>query len=118
MNTEMGELLIGAYLKVIEGCDVVCYNQRPPGGGLKGLHELDVLGLHFGKRTAFLCEVTTHTGGLLYVNNPTTVKPCCSEAPTPESLCGSPTQGVSKSPLPVLVSRGAQGLPYDPVSSD
>lgn len=74
MNTEMGELLVGAYLKVIECCDIVCYNQRPPGGGLKGLSELDVIGLHFGKRTAFLCEVTTHIGGLLYVDYPTTVK--------------------------------------------
>ncbi len=74
MNTEMGELLVGAYLQVIEGCDIVCYNQRLPGGGLNGLNELDVVGLHFGKQTAFLCEVTTHIGGLLIVNNPTTVK--------------------------------------------
>lgn len=30
MNTEMGEYLVGAYLKIIEGCEF-------PGGGLKGL---------------------------------------------------------------------------------
>ena len=74
MNEEMGELLVGAYLKVIEQCDIVCYNQHIPGGGLEGLGEFDVLGLHFEKQTAFLCEVATHIGGLLYVNNKTTVK--------------------------------------------
>ena len=73
MNAEMGEFLVGAYLKVIEGCDFVGYNVRPPGGGLRGLEELDVVGLHFATRTAFLCEVTTHIGGLLYVDNSTTV---------------------------------------------
>ncbi len=26
----MGELLVVAYLKVVEQCDVVAYNQRPP----------------------------------------------------------------------------------------
>lgn len=74
MNAEMGEFLVGAYLKVIEGCDFVGYNVRPPGGGLRGLEELDVVGLRFASRTAYLCEVTTHIGGLLYVDNRTTVK--------------------------------------------
>ncbi len=74
MNEEMGELLVGAYLKVIEQCDIVCYNQHISGGGLNGLGEIDVLGLHFEKQTAFLCEVATHVGGLLYVDNKTTVK--------------------------------------------
>ena len=61
----MGEFLVGAYLKLVLGCDVVDYNARPPGGGLKGLGELDVIGFSFGKRVAFLCEVTTHLDGLL-----------------------------------------------------
>jgi hypothetical protein len=65
MATEMGEYLVGAYLRLILGCDVVDYNARPPGGGLEGLGELDVIGFSFGKRIAFLCEVTTHLGGLL-----------------------------------------------------
>lgn len=70
----MGEFLVGAYLKVVEGCDFVGYNMRPPGGGLKGLEELDVVGLHFPSKTAYLCEVTTHIGGLLYKSNADTIK--------------------------------------------
>lgn len=73
MNTEMGEYLVGACLKVVEGCDFVDYNVRFPGGGLKGLDELDVIGFNFHSSTAYLCEVTTHIRGLLYVDNRTTV---------------------------------------------
>jgi hypothetical protein len=65
MSTEMGEYIVGAYLRLILGCDVVDYNARPPGGGLKGLGELDAIGFSFGKRTVYLCEVTTHLDGLL-----------------------------------------------------
>jgi hypothetical protein len=64
MATEMGEYIVGAYLKLVLGCDVVDYNTRPPGGGLTGLNELDVIGFSFGKQTVFLCEVTTHLHGL------------------------------------------------------
>ena len=74
MPTEMGEYLVGAYLKLIKGCDFVDYNVRVPGGGLAGLNELDVIGIHFRESTAYLCEVTTHLRGLLYVNNQATVK--------------------------------------------
>lgn len=66
MKTEIGEFVVGAYLKIILGCDFVDYNVRPPGGGLEGLSELDVVGLDFKSKTAYLCEVTTHIGGLLY----------------------------------------------------
>ena len=66
MNAEMGELLVGAYLQLIEGCDFVGYNVRTPGGKLAGLNELDVVGLRFADNTAYLCEVTTHIGGTLY----------------------------------------------------
>ena len=65
MLTDVGEYFVGAYLQLGEGCDFVDYNVRPPGGGLKGLEELDVVGLNFKTRTAFLCEVTTHIRGLL-----------------------------------------------------
>lgn len=64
MATEMGEYLVGAYLKLILECDVVDYNARPPGGGLQGLGELDVIGFSFVRRIAYLCEVTTHLDGL------------------------------------------------------
>jgi hypothetical protein len=73
LSPEVGEQLVGAYLKVIEGCDVITYNVRPPGGGQRGLEELDVIGLRFDDSTAFLCEVTTHLDGLLYKDNKTTI---------------------------------------------
>ena len=69
MATEVGEYIVGAYLRFIEKCDVVDYGVRTPGGGLKGLNELDVIGLSFKSSTAFLCEVTTHIRGTLYGNN-------------------------------------------------
>jgi hypothetical protein len=74
MTAEMGEYAVGAYLKIINGCDFVDYNVRRPGGGLAGLDELDVIGLDFKNKVAYLCEVTTHITGLLYVDNATTVK--------------------------------------------
>ncbi|MFL7905758.1 hypothetical protein ACJ41P_31840 [Azospirillum argentinense] len=64
MKTDIGEYVVGAYLKLEEGCDVVDYNVRPPGGGLEGLGELDVVGYDFRRGRAFLCEVTTHIKGL------------------------------------------------------
>ena len=66
MSPEIGEKLVGAYLKVIEKCDFISYNVRPPGGGRRGLEELDVVGLKFADKTAFLCEVTTHLRSMLY----------------------------------------------------
>jgi hypothetical protein len=74
MNTEMGEYLVGAYLKVVEGCEFVDYNVHFPGGGLKGLDELDVIGFNFESSVAFLCEVITHIRGILYKDNETTVR--------------------------------------------
>jgi hypothetical protein len=66
MNTEMGEYIVGAYLKLIKKCDFIEYSVRRPGGHLAGLNELDVMGLDFKNKTAYLCEVTTHQGGALY----------------------------------------------------
>ena len=74
MLTDIGEFIVGAHLQLIERCDFVDYNVRPPGGGLEGLGELDVIGLSFETDTAFLCEVTTHIRGLLYKNNRETVR--------------------------------------------
>jgi hypothetical protein len=64
MATEMGEYLVGAYLKFELDCGVVDYNTRPPGGGLQGLGELDVIGFDLANRRIYLCEVTTHLDGL------------------------------------------------------
>lgn len=73
MLTDVGEFFVGAYLQLGEKCDVVDYNVRPPGGGLEGLGELDVIGFNFKTKTVFLCEVTTHIRGLLYKDNKETV---------------------------------------------
>lgn len=73
IKTDIGEYVVGAYLKIIKECDFVDYNVRPPGGGLKGLNELDVVGLDFKNKIAYLCEVTTHIRGVLYKDNITTV---------------------------------------------
>ena len=56
MLTDIGEFIVGAHLQLIEECDFIDYNVRPPGGGLKGLGELDVVGLNFNSNTAYLCE--------------------------------------------------------------
>lgn len=69
MTTEMGEYLVGSYLKLVAECDFVDYGVRASGGGLAGLNELDVVGIRFKDMKAYLCEVTTHVGGLLYGNN-------------------------------------------------
>lgn len=74
MGPNIGEYIVGAYLKMVENCDYVDYNVKEPGGGIKGLNELDVLGLDFLNKKAYLCEVTTHIRGILYVDNKTTVK--------------------------------------------
>ncbi len=74
MKTDVGEYIVGAYLKIIKGCDFVDYNVRPPGGGLEGLNELDVVGLDFKNKIIYLCEATTHIRGVLYKDNKTTVE--------------------------------------------
>ena len=66
METEIGEYLVGAYLKMIVGCQFIDYKVRPPGGGQDGLKELDVIGFDFSNKTVYLCEVTTHILGALY----------------------------------------------------
>lgn len=72
MLTDIGEFIVGAYLQLKLDCDVVDYNVRPPGGGLQGLEELDVVGLNLKEHKAYLCEVTTHIRGLQYKDNATT----------------------------------------------
>lgn len=66
MKTEMGEFIVGAYLQQQLHCDFVGYNVRPAIHGLEGLAEMDVVGLRFLDRHAFLCEVATHLDGLQY----------------------------------------------------
>lgn len=66
MSARMGEYLVGAYIEMIQKCDFVTYNVRFPGEGLKGLNELDVVGLDFKNSLAYLCEVSTHILGFVY----------------------------------------------------
>ena len=74
MKTDIGEYIVGAYLKIIKECDVIDYNVRDPHGGLAGLNEIDVVGFNFNNKIAYLCEVTTHIRGVLYKDNKTTVE--------------------------------------------
>ncbi len=60
MLTDIGEYIVGAYLKLKLDCDVVDYNVLPPGGKLAGLEEIDVVGFDHERHKAYLCEVTTH----------------------------------------------------------
>jgi hypothetical protein len=64
---EVGEEIVGAYLKECLGCDFVEYNYDL---GAKQA-ECDVVGFDIRKKRVYLCEVTTHTQGLLYVNQKT-----------------------------------------------
>jgi hypothetical protein len=59
---DMGESLVGAYLRHIRRCDVVVYNSFF--ADRQG--EVDVVGLHQqDPRVVWLCEVTTHIDGML-----------------------------------------------------
>ena len=50
IKTDIGEYIVGAYLKIIKECDFVDYNVRPPGGGLEGLNESNIVGLDYKKK--------------------------------------------------------------------
>mgnify|MGYP000907697773 CR=1 FL=1 len=73
MAVEMGEYVVGAYLRLVEECDVVDYNVRPIASGREGQSEIDAVGLRFKDGTAFLCEVATHLDGLNYGSYDATV---------------------------------------------
>jgi hypothetical protein len=65
-TSDIGESLVGAYLRHVVGCDVVVYNSFF--ADRQG--EVDVVGLKQGEpRIVWLCEVTTHIGGMLIVRN-------------------------------------------------
>jgi len=61
----MGEYAVGAYLRLVEGCRLVSYDQKASEERGKG-EEIDVVALHSTNRTVFLCEVATHLGGINY----------------------------------------------------
>ncbi len=65
----IGEEICGEYLKHILKCDFISYNTIIP--NIQG--EIDVIGIKLSddpvERKIYVCEVATHTGGLLYVKN-------------------------------------------------
>lgn len=68
---ESGELLVGAYLRLIEECELVTYNQRSRTEGSQ--LEIDVIGVEnteTGEQVVRTCEVVTHIDGLHYVGTP------------------------------------------------
>jgi len=70
-TSDIGESLVGAYMRYIEGCPIVLYNSYLP----EGQGEVDVVAMKPNSagqtREVFLCEVTTHIGGF---NTKTTLK--------------------------------------------
>jgi len=70
IRPSIGEQLVGSYLKIIEECEIVSYNQRSMEDGDQ--MELDVLGVRAenGEQTVIACEVITHLRGLLYTGSP------------------------------------------------
>ena len=72
IQAQPGELMVGAYHRLITGCELVSYNQRSREQGNQ--MELDVLAIHSedGQQTVYACEVITHIQGMLYVGTPTT----------------------------------------------
>lgn len=74
MKTEIGEYIVGAWLKLVKKCDFIDYNVRPPLKGLEGLGELDVIGVSLKGKIVYLCEATTHLSGIGYYDFFTTIK--------------------------------------------
>jgi hypothetical protein len=61
-------MLVGAYLKLVEECEIVAYGQHSPVAGEQT--EVDVIGIQpAGERAVITCEVATHLGGLGYGNS-------------------------------------------------
>lgn len=65
MAKDIGEEIVGAWLRVIEGCDFVQYNV--PTRTNQG--EIDVVGINLQTQVVYICEVATHTQGLQYTKN-------------------------------------------------
>lgn len=70
---ESGELLVGSYLRLVEECELVTYNQRSQEQGNQ--LEIDVIGVDNtddGDQVVYTCEVVTHIDGLHYSGTPNT----------------------------------------------
>lgn len=70
MAEDIGESLVGSYLRYVEGCEFVLFNTFLPGE--QG--EIDVIGIRLGEpRDIYFSEVTTHIGGMTYGGNKSTI---------------------------------------------
>lgn len=71
-EARLGELLVGAYHKLITDCEVVSYNQRSKEQGEQ--MEVDLIGIDStdGKQVVYACEVITHLHGTIYTGTPST----------------------------------------------
>lgn len=68
-SPKAGELLVGAYLRLITECQLVVYNQHSSHQGNQ--NEIDVIGVHTtpsGEQEIYSCEVVTHLNGIGYGN--------------------------------------------------
>lgn len=65
MTEEIGESLVGSYLRHIKGCEIVTYNQRLSKKPSE-MGETDVLAIDVERPAVYLCEVVTHIRGMLY----------------------------------------------------
>lgn len=72
IQAQIGELIVGSYLRIINDCDLVSYNHRSKKSGHQ--IEIDVLGVESksGKQTVYACEVVTHLHGTPYSGTPNT----------------------------------------------
>lgn len=72
VNATWGELLVGAYHKRMNGCEVVSYNNRSEERGNQ--MEADVIAIDnnrdTGGQNVYVCEVVTHMSGKLYSGSP------------------------------------------------
>jgi hypothetical protein len=70
IQAQIGEQIVGSYLRIINDCDIVSYNQRSKEEGQQ--MEIDVLGVEStsGSQTVYGCEVVTHIRGSLYSGDP------------------------------------------------
>lgn len=71
MAEDIGESLVGSYLRYVQGCEFVLFNTFLPGE--QG--EIDVIGIRLGSpRDIYFVEVTTHIEGMTYGGNKKTVE--------------------------------------------
>lgn len=64
MAEDIGENLVGSYLRYVVGCEFVVYNTQYP--GIQG--EIDVVAMKLSgeQREVWFCEVVTHIRGTMY----------------------------------------------------